>query len=92
MSNAKVRARRRRRGNRAWTAAMTPIAIDPQVLDRILKNWGESTPGAAEYRAFLRAQEPVDFAARSGWSRTVETRMTCSQPNVQNLKPRRAEV
>lgn len=27
MSNAKVRARRRRRGNRAWTAAMSPVEL-----------------------------------------------------------------
>lgn len=27
MSNAKVRARRRRRGERAWTAAMTPVEL-----------------------------------------------------------------
>jgi hypothetical protein len=41
MSDAKVRARRRRRGNRAWTAAMSPVelALTP----------GKPSPSLCEY-------------------------------------------
>jgi hypothetical protein len=34
MSNAKVRARRRRRGNRAWTAAMSPVVYRVEYITR----------------------------------------------------------
>jgi len=83
MSNAKVRARRRRRGNRAWTAAMSPVELALVPLPagatpalrvsvehtcRVLKNWLAGQGAAAAYRAWLAGQDPVNFANRS-WGR-----------------------
>lgn len=79
MSNAKVRARRRRRGNRAWTAAMSPVELALVPLPH------GATPALLEPVAHschvLKNGEP-----HPAWQQTTETRMSSSQPNFQNLK------
>jgi hypothetical protein len=74
MSNAKVRARRRRRGNRAWTAAMSPVELALVPLPR------GATP------ALLETVAHSCHVLKNGEPRTTETHLTSSQPNFQNLK------
>jgi hypothetical protein len=85
MSNAKVRARRRRRGNRAWTAAMTPVELHltPE----------QPAPALCEYVAHS-CHVLKNGAPHLAWEKACRVdvvRGAGSQPNVQNLKPRNGE-